>query len=97
MVNKFTTFIEKLPNGLHNANLVNLVNFSKKFTPFCPPMDSAEPAIAIYESFSVAGEREYTAHGRWVMAELAAKAAASLIADSNETYHSKEGVELLPV
>ena len=38
LVNKFTTFIEKLPNGLHNANLVNLVNFSKKFTPFCPPM-----------------------------------------------------------
>ena len=38
LVNKFTTFIENLPKSLHKVNLVNLVNFSKKFTPFCPPM-----------------------------------------------------------
>ena len=34
LVNKFTTFIEKLPKSLHNANLANLVNFSEKFTKF---------------------------------------------------------------
>jgi hypothetical protein len=38
LVKKFTTFIEKLPKSLHNVNFVNLVNFSEKFTPFCPPM-----------------------------------------------------------
>ena len=38
LVKKFTTFIKKLPKSLHNVNFVNLVNFSEKFTPFCPPM-----------------------------------------------------------
>ena len=46
--------------------------------------------IALFESLSVAVEREYTAHGMWVMAELAAKAAASFIADSNVTSNSSE-------
>ena len=43
LVNKFTTFIENLPKSLHKVNLVNLVNFSKKFTPFCPPMRRRNP------------------------------------------------------
>ena len=59
--------------------------------------DSVEPTIALFESFSVTVEREYTAHGRWVMAELVAKATASFIADSNVTDLSEEnGVELPP-
>ena len=39
---------------------------------------------------SIAKEHEYTAHGMWVMVELAAKAAASFITDSNVTYLSQE-------
>ena len=35
-------------------------------------------------------ERECTAHGMWAMAELAAKAAASFIADSNVTDHYED-------
>ena len=38
LVNKFTTFIKKLPKSLHKVNHANLVNFSEKFTPLCPPM-----------------------------------------------------------
>ena len=59
--------------------------------------DSAELRIALFESFSVTVEREYIAHGMWVIAELAAKAAASFNADSNVTYLSEADVELLPV
>ena len=52
--------------------------------------DSVEPTIALFESFSVAVEREYTAHGMWVMAELVAKATASFISDSNVTSNSSK-------
>ena len=45
LIKKFTTFIEKLPKSLHNVNFVNLVNFSEKFTPVCPPM-KLEPSLA---------------------------------------------------
>ena len=38
LVNKFTTFIKKLPKSLHKVNHANLVNFSEKFTPLRPPM-----------------------------------------------------------
>ena len=56
--------------------------------------ESVEPTIALFESLSVTGEREYTAHGLWVMAGLAAKAAASFIADSNVTYlYAKDVLE----
>ena len=41
--------------------------------------DSVEPTIALFESFSVTLEREYTAHGMWVMAELVANARSLLL------------------
>ena len=51
-------------------------------------MTLASLQIALYESFSVAGEREYSSYEMWVMAELVAKATASFIADINVTTNS---------
>ena len=38
LLNKFTTFIKKMPKSLHDVNFVNLSKFSEKFTLLCPPM-----------------------------------------------------------
>ena len=43
----FTTFIEKMPKSLHKANFANLLNFSEKFTPTCPPMSLTVPALYV--------------------------------------------------
>ena len=53
LIKKFTTFIEKLPKSLHNVNFVNLVNFSEKFTPLCPPMTLFGSCYRLLSLFSI--------------------------------------------